>query len=101
VSNIVIRKAVPEDAEKIIDINIRVWNTTYKNLISQEIIDKLQFKDEARIVRNQKSIKENQNTFVALVDGKIVGFHTFGKTRDENFGDAGEIYAGYILDEYQ
>ena len=34
-----IRKAKQEDAERIIDINIEVWNTTYKNLISQEIIE--------------------------------------------------------------
>ncbi len=100
-SNIIVRKAVLEEAEKIIDINIEVWNTTYKGLIPQEIIDKLQSKDPERISRNQKSIKEKQHTFVAEVDGKIVGFHTFGKTKDENFGDAGEIYAGYILDGYQ
>ena len=43
-----IRKAKQEDAERIIDINIEVWNTTYKNLISQEIIDKLQYKNKER-----------------------------------------------------
>lgn len=97
----VIRKAVPEDAETIIDINIEVWNTTYKGLIPQEVIDKLQSKNPERIIRNQNSIQEKQNTFVAEIDGKIVGYHTFGKTRDKNFEDAGEIYAGYILDNYQ
>ena len=40
--NIIIRKAKPEEAEKNIDINIKVWKTTYKGLISQEIIDKVQ-----------------------------------------------------------
>ena len=99
--NIVIRKAKPEEAERIIDIGIEVWNTTYKDLIPQNIIDKLQSKDEERIERNKVNIKERQNTFVAEVDGKIVGYNSFGKTRDENFGNAGEIYAGYILDDYQ
>lgn len=56
--NIKIRKAKPEEAEQIIDISIKVWNSTYKNLISQEIIDKLQFKDDERIRNKEKSLKE-------------------------------------------
>lgn len=67
-----IRKAKQEDAERIIDINIEVWNTTYKNLISQEIIDKLQYKNEERIDKSKKRIKEKNNTYVALVNGEIV-----------------------------
>lgn len=99
--NIEIRKANPEEAEKIIDIHIEVWNSTYKDLIPQEIIDKLQYKDEERIISKQKSIREKNNTFVALVDGKIVGFNTYGKTKKASYPNAGEIYAGYILDGYQ
>ncbi len=56
--NIEIRKAKPEEAEQIIDINIKVWNSTYKNLISQKIIDKLQFKDDERIRNKEKGFKE-------------------------------------------
>ena len=58
-----IRKAKQEDAERIIDINIEVWNTTYKNLISQEIIDKLQYKNKERIDKSKKRIKEKNNTY--------------------------------------
>lgn len=39
--NVEIRKTIPEDAERIIDINIKVWNSTYKDLIPKEIIDNL------------------------------------------------------------
>ena len=99
--NIEIRKAKPEEAEQKIDINIEVWNTTYKDLIPQDIIDKLQFKDQARVDKKKKSLEEKNNTYVALVDGKIVGFNTFGNSRDEKYSDAGEICAGYILDDYQ
>ena len=100
-SNIIIRKAVPEDAETIIDINIEVWNTTYKCLIPEDVINKLQYKDKDRIEKSKRTIIEKQNIYVAEVDGKIVGFHAFGKTKDNNFNNSGEIYAGYILDKYQ
>ena len=99
--NIKIRKAIPEDAEKIIDINIAVWNTTYKGLIPQDIIDKLQLKDDARVEKQKKRIMNKKHIYVALVDDEIVGFNSFGKTKDENFGNAGQIYASYILDGYQ
>lgn len=91
-----IRKAKQEDAERIIDINIEVWNTTYKNLISQEIIDKLQYKNKERIDKSKKRIKEKNNTYVALVNGEIVGFSTYGRSRNNNYPNAGEIYAEYI-----
>ena len=99
--DIKIRKAIPEDAERIIDISIEVWNTTYKNIIPQDIIDKLQSKDEARIERQKRNIKENNNYYVAEVDGKIVGYNSYGQARDDNYKDSGEIYAAYILDGYQ
>lgn len=99
--NTEIRKAIPEDAERIIDIHIKVWNSTYKDLIPKEIIDKLQYKDEERIKKKENSIRQKNNTYVALVDGKIVGFSTFGKTKFDGYPNAGEIYSEYILDEFQ
>ena len=99
--NIIIRKAKPEDAEKIIDINIKVWKTTYKGLIPQEIIDKVQSKDEARIEKSKINIREKQNTIVAEVDGEIVGYQTFGQAHDKQFCNSGEIYTSYILDDFQ
>ncbi len=100
-SEVIIRKAVPSDAKKIIEITVEVWNKTYKNLISQDIIDKLQYVNEERILKKEKSIKEKNNTFVAEIDGVIVGYSTYGKSRDENYKDSGEIYAGNILEDYQ
>lgn len=40
--NVEIRKAIPENAERIIDINIKVWNNIYKDLIPKKI-DNLNF----------------------------------------------------------
>ena len=55
--NVIIRKAHPEEAETIIDLNIEVWNSTYKGLIPQEIIDKLQSKDNNRIESMKQRIQ--------------------------------------------
>ena len=99
--NIVIRKETVDDAEKVIDINIEVWNTTYKDLIPQEVINRLQFKDKERIEKEKKDVIEKNDTFVAEVNGEVIGYSKFGKSRDKNYSDSGEIYAAYILDKYQ
>lgn len=96
-----IRKAKPEEAEATIDINIAVWKTTYKDLIPMEIIEKLQVKDKERIKSKEDRIREKQNTIVALVDGKIVGYHSIAPARNVEYENCGEICAGYILDDYQ
>ena len=100
-NNIVIRKAVPEEAETIIDINIKVWNSTYKNIIPQEIIDKIQTKNNERIEIQKEIIAGRKNVYVALVDGLIVGYESFGKSFDENYQNSAELYTAYILENYQ
>lgn len=99
--NIEIRKAKPEEAEATIDINIEVWKTTYANLIPMEIIEKLQTKDEQRVKSKEERLRKNQDTIVALVDGKIVGYHSISAARNVEYENCGEICAGYILDDYQ
>ena len=99
--NIIIRKALPEEAERIIDINIEVWNSNYSEFLPQDIIDKVQVKDKERIERQKFIIQGSENVFVAEVDGEIVGYQSFGRSHDGNYFNSGEIYTAYILKEYQ
>lgn len=98
--NIEIRKAKPEDAEAIIDIMIESWHNTYKDLVPNEIISKLQAKNQKRIEDKQKYIKENNNTYVAVVDNNIVGYCSYGKSTNNNYSTSCELYSIYILDNY-
>lgn len=96
-----IRKITEEEAEEKIDINIKVWWTTYRGLIPDEIIAKLQTKTEERIERQKQTIREKNNTYGIYVDNKLVGYSSYGPARDENYKDSCEIYSCYILEEYQ
>lgn len=53
-----IKKLKEEEAEEKIDINIKVWWTTYRGLIPDEIIAKLQTKTKERIERQKQTIRE-------------------------------------------
>lgn len=96
-----IKKLREEEAEEKIDINIKVWWTTYRGLIPDEIIAKLQTKTKERIERQKQTIREKNNTYGIYVDGKLVGYSSYGPARDENYKDSCEIYSCYILEEYQ
>ena len=98
---IVVRKAEVKDARDIVIVNTYTWATTYKNLIPSKILnDKLSRID--KVVPNMKRIiEEKNNIFVATVDDKVVGFITYGKSNNDNYPNAGEIYALYVLKEYQ
>lgn len=96
-----IKKLREEEAEEKIDINIKVWWTTYRGLIPDEIIAKLQTKTKERIERQKQTIREKNNTYGIYVDGKLVGYSSYGPAKDENYKDSCEIYSCYILEEYQ
>lgn len=96
-----IKKLKESEAEEKIDINIKTWWTTYKGLIPDDIIAKIQVKTKERIEQQKKTIREKNNTYGIYVDNKLIGYSSYGPARDENYKDSCEIYSCYILEEYQ
>jgi L-amino acid N-acyltransferase YncA len=98
-----IRKATKEDANGIAKVHVESWRETYAGIISQDYLDSL--KAEVRLPLWKKSLSETLDTspvFVAVNDeNKVVGFASFGKERTGKFKADGELYAIYILKEYQ
>ena len=95
-----IRKAAPADAKGIARVHVDSWKTTYKNIVPAEYLMNLTYEQRERMWE-QNSFEGN--VFVAENEaGEIVGFSTGGKERTGDYaGYAGELYAIYILDEYQ
>lgn len=98
---ITIRKATPEDALGISIVNVYTWKTTYSGLIQEDFIDSRIEKVTEIAERNKSEIEEKDNFIVATVDGVIVGFASYGESREEEFINAGEIYAIYVLSGFQ
>lgn len=98
--NIEIRKAKLKEAKEIVDINVKEWRSTYSTILPEEIIKNVESNIEERVTKFENYIKNDNNIFVALVDDKIVGYDSYGKARNEDKTNCGEIYACYILDEY-
>ena len=91
----VIRKGDINDAKGRGYVHYQSWNETYKGLINQEYLDS---RSLDKCVK--KAMEYPENTYVALVDDKIVGFSCYLESRDKDLKDTGEIMAIYILKDY-
>jgi ribosomal protein S18 acetylase RimI-like enzyme len=93
IDNLIIRKATIEDAEGKGYVH---WIETYTGLFPDEVMERLSLEKSIDNAR-----KYPENTYVAIVDDKIIGFSCYLESRDEDLEDTGEIMAIYILKEYQ
>jgi len=96
-----IRKATEEDVTGIAHVHVETWRSTYAGIIPDDYLNSLTIESRTRHWRrNLKTI--HSAIFVAEnANGEIIGFAAGGteQTRDPVY--QGEIYAIYILKEYQ
>ena len=99
-ANINIRNAVLSDAKGIAKVHVDCWKTTYKNIISDQYLNKLTYASREQLWENNIP---NGGVYVAEnKEGEIVGFSSGGIERTGNYnGFEGELYAIYILKDYQ
>ena len=98
---LIIRKAKKSDSKDLIEVNINTWNTTYKGIIPDEYLKHRVDTIEEEIKKCEDTIEQQDNTYVAVLDGKIVGVMNYGSSRIENFKNYGEVYSLYVLKDYQ
>ncbi|MGD6857652.1 N-acetyltransferase family protein [Bacillus infantis] len=95
-----IRKADLTDTKGIAKVHVESWKTTYVNIVPEEYLNNLTYESWEQIWINNIS---NGSVYVAQNnEGEIVGFSSGGKERSGKYsGFDGELYAIYILKEYQ
>ncbi|WP_101843385.1 GNAT family N-acetyltransferase [Halobacillus sp. Marseille-P3879] len=98
-----VRLAQFEDAEQIANIHIQTWKSTYKDLIDEQDMSNITL--ENRIALWETILKSPVNGQIAYVveneNGELVGFVSGGKERTKKYRYDGEIYAIYLLKDYQ
>ncbi len=96
----VIREATRTDVKGIATVHVDCWRTTYKNIVPDNYLDNLTYDSREKL---WMSVISKGKVFLVENDqGKIIGFANGGKERSGKYsGFAGELYAIYILKEYQ
>lgn len=97
----IIREAGIEDALSIANVQVKTWRSAYRGIVPDDYLDSLSIDKSAGGWAIFFS-DTNKFAFVALDRyGNIVGFASMGDNRTNSVEYEGELYALYILDEYQ
>ena len=98
--NITIRTAKLDDAKDIANVHATAWQESYKGIIKQSFLDKIDVKK--RLQKWQKILsndKPKNAHYVAEQNQSIIGFIACGPCRTpQDYDCEGEIYAIYVLD---
>jgi ribosomal protein S18 acetylase RimI-like enzyme len=96
---IIIRRAEPNDATGIAHVHVQSWRTTYREIVPDSYLDGLDEAERAEVWR--ELLDGDYDIFVAEREASIVGFIMGGRSRDRLQQCDGELYAVYLLKEFQ
>jgi ribosomal protein S18 acetylase RimI-like enzyme len=95
-----IRAATVEDAPEIARVHVAAWRSTYRSLLDRDFLDSLA---EAHYAdRWRRFIGEgSSHVYVVEEEGEVVAFASGGRERAGETGYGGELYAIYVLADFQ
>lgn len=95
--NVVIRPALPDDAAAIAVVRVRSWQAAYAGLMPDALLDAMDPQTQAERLRERLSDAASPyRTLVAVRDGGVAAFSTFGPYRGDDVPPgSGEVLAIY------
>ena len=96
-----VRAATQADVPDIARIHVSAWRETYAGLIPQEVLDNLSEDERAAMWRGALSEGSATSLLVCEHEGDVVGFTAVGPEREKHARYTGELYAIYLLKEFQ
>jgi ribosomal protein S18 acetylase RimI-like enzyme len=96
---VTVRTAVHADADAIGRVQVETWRAAYRGLMPDEAIAGFDLEGRQRMWREglAREPRPGSATFVAELEGEVVGFASVGRSRDEEAENEGELYAIYLL----
>jgi len=95
-----LRAAPVDDSPAIARVHVASWRSTYRALLPSEFLDSLS--EVGYADRWRRFVEELGNLVYVIEDeGRIVGFASGGRERAGEAGYTGELYAIYVLDDFQ
>jgi ribosomal protein S18 acetylase RimI-like enzyme len=91
-----IRRATAADARGVAEVHVASWRHAYRGLLPDGFLDRLSV--ERREASWREAFRDRgAGVFVAEEEGRVIGFASFGPSRDADAGpEVGEIPAIYV-----
>jgi RimJ/RimL family protein N-acetyltransferase len=91
-----IRRATVADARAVAEVHVGSWRQAYRGMLPDAYLDRLSVQDRETMWR-EAFAEDSSGAFVAEAGDRIVGFASFGPSRDEGASeDTGEVPAIYV-----
>jgi ribosomal protein S18 acetylase RimI-like enzyme len=101
VANIYYREANVADCPGVANVHVRAWRESFAEIVPQAFLDKMSVEKRA-LAFAERFCDESYRMYVAEVPKRgIVGFVDFGEPRERIAAYETELYAIYILPEFQ
>ena len=109
----IVREAALGDARGIARVHVDAWQTTYRGIMPTELLRGLSYEDRERIWVRNLTVAADGQQFVYVAEtliepasveaakGEIVGFASGGPERSDDIEFTGEVYAIYLLEQFQ
>jgi len=97
---VIVRRARVEDADSIERVRTDTWRDAYRGLMPDSLLERLGY-DSTRRRALMVALPPHQFVLVAESEGAVVGFCLGGRSRATDDPFRGEVYAIYVLPEYQ
>ena len=98
-----VRKALVSDAEVYGRVVVTAWRAAYKGIVPDEYLAAMDPANRAkRLVQtlNETEVLPESPSYVAEINGEIIGILHFDKYSEDTSGDTGEVGAIYLLPEF-
>jgi ribosomal protein S18 acetylase RimI-like enzyme len=97
---VIIRSATAQDLHAIALLHVSTWQKAYRGVVPQPYLDQLSV-DARQAAWADIFEKGGSELSVAEDSGEILGFISYGKSRDNDAsGNTGEIYAIYVAPQH-
>ncbi|SDS35925.1 GNAT family N-acetyltransferase [Paraoerskovia marina] len=97
ISEVKIRRAQPDDAAEIATVNVTSWRYAYAGIVADDYLASLDVDHRTEFFARYLGEDHPSRTWVALADGRTLGFVVVGPGRDEDAEPRDqEIYAIYL-----
>lgn len=98
---ITFREATVADALAVAKVHVGSWRESFAGIVPQSFLDKMSVENRAKAFENGFAFDSYKMFVAETQENGIVGFADFGKTRDNQSKFEAELYAIYLLRDFQ
>jgi len=94
-----LRLATIDDAETIAAIHVCAWQIAYEGIVPAQFLASLSTQERANMWRTV-ILEQYGAVLLAVAPDGVVGFISFGPSRDKDGKEKAEVYAIYVLPQF-